>query len=410
MALTIGRIKQTYLPDGIANNVADLHEFDGKDVYGIRSFNCNMRGIPVCKSRDMRWRNSNPYGGPSVDDYENVAPFNVRRCITTADNSKPYGRKVLAYEGDANYKELIKSKTGDRMIEFPKGYLYRPDKYTFLVSPTKIDERWSVSPAHDLGVGGEVDYVRRTEFVLPGNGDFQCKVTNTTPNTFSSGFPEIDNLKAKFWHPQSYGFYSWVCILAAIKYNSFNISAINSMNSIYSTAGNGIPIEEDYVQGLDYIPYSFQSMKGWHSRTLGIHDFLHSYNYLIGNVIIDVDTSRTLYYNKDVTNVNLHDLTLDNFKQMSGTRSLIWTLDTDDFRWLNIGLNENDPGLLFNDTDVSDFDYWHYLPDESMMNVFCLLGSKYLAQTSSWNTPMHLLDLSSLTDGPGTYIAAIEFE
>ena len=89
---------------------------------------------------------------PGVDTWKDLALFNVKKCITDYDASEAGKRKVLAYEGDTNYDSLKTDKTGDRMIEFPLGYYYRPNAWTFIVSPDPI-EGFRPSPACDLGNG-----------------------------------------------------------------------------------------------------------------------------------------------------------------------------------------------------------------------------------------------------------------
>ena len=89
---------------------------------------------------------------PGVDTWKDLALFNVKKCITDYDASEAGKRKILAYEGDANYDSLKTDNTGDRMIEFPLGYYYRPDLWTFIVSPDPIDG-FKPSPACDLGNG-----------------------------------------------------------------------------------------------------------------------------------------------------------------------------------------------------------------------------------------------------------------
>ena len=66
-----------------------------------------------------------------VDDFANLAPFNVKECITQY-NSSTGEREVLAYKGDSNWASLVAAKTGDRMIEFPVFYFRRPSKYEFI--------------------------------------------------------------------------------------------------------------------------------------------------------------------------------------------------------------------------------------------------------------------------------------
>ena len=133
-------------PQVISNEVLSRH-----NIYGVKFNGITSKGEPLYNAIDQKWIPATTTS-PGVDTWKDLAPFNVKKCITDYDASEPSKRKVLAYEGDENYNTLKADKTGDRMVEFPMGYYYRPDPWTFIVSPDPI-EGFHPSPACDLGNG-----------------------------------------------------------------------------------------------------------------------------------------------------------------------------------------------------------------------------------------------------------------
>ena len=108
------------------------------NLYGIVFDGTISSGRPLYNAIDQKWEPATTTN-PGVDTWKNIAPFNVRKCITNYNESATYKRQVLAYEGDSNYDSLKIAMTGDRMVEFPLGYYYRPDPWTFIVSPDPIE-------------------------------------------------------------------------------------------------------------------------------------------------------------------------------------------------------------------------------------------------------------------------------
>ena len=146
-------------PQVISNEVLSRHK-----VYGVTFNGVSSKGKPLYNAIDQKWIPATPTD-PGIDTWKDLAPFNVRKCITDYDASATYKKKVFAYEGDPNYDSLKASKTGDRMIEFPMGYYYRPDPWTFIVSPDPI-EGFQPSPTCDLGNGIIFNGFRLSEFDL----------------------------------------------------------------------------------------------------------------------------------------------------------------------------------------------------------------------------------------------------
>ena len=354
MSLTIGRINKEYWPAGVTSKgVADLREFNGKDVYGVRYNPLRRVAAPVCNSLDMIWTPATQYSS-GVDDYKNVAPFNVRKCITDVDTTEEFGRVVLAYEDEDDYETLKTEKTGDRMVEFPKGYYYRPDPWTFLVSPTKIDERWKVSPAHDLGSRGEAYKVRRSEFTITIDAEenFRSLASSRLPLAGLTLQEFITGLRKKYMYVQSYGFWSWFNILSAIKHSSFNSQLYTGYGYVLNTNNMIRTLHEDSIQGLDgYTGLELDSNNGY-VRTLGVQDFYGVVNKFLGNVF--VTEGNVLNYNKNV--IDLITLPTE-FKEEEGWLKINTGMESEvrNQIWKAIGYDENDPGMLFCSEVMSTF-------------------------------------------------------
>ena len=147
-----------------ANEVITNEVLSRHNVYGVTFDGVSSEGKPLYNAIDQKWVPATPTD-PGVDTWKDLAPFNVKKCITDYDASATYKRKVLAYEGKDKYDILKIAKFGDRMVEFPLGYYYRPDPWTFIVSPDPI-EGFRPSPACDLDNGTILNGFRLSEFDL----------------------------------------------------------------------------------------------------------------------------------------------------------------------------------------------------------------------------------------------------
>ena len=228
-------------PQVISNEVLSRH-----NIYGIKFNGITSKGEPLYNAIDQKWIPATTTS-PGVDTWKDLAPFNVKKCITDYDASELSKRKVLAYEGDENYNTLKADKTGDRMVEFPMGYYYRPDPWTFMVSPDPI-EGFQPSPACDLGNGTILNGFRLSEFDL-------CNVSSV-PRSIP-GYPLVnvtaqtlkDNLKTKGQYLETFGAWCWINFLRLIKQQNLNSQKVNGMGI---NSENTIRVmTEDNIQGLD---------------------------------------------------------------------------------------------------------------------------------------------------------------
>ena len=290
MGLCIINGAKTLTPQVISNEVLSRHT-----LYGVSFNGTNSQGRPLYNAIDQKWVPATTTS-PGIDTWKDLAPFNVKKCITDYDESDPSKRKVLAYEGDENYNSLKADKTGDRMVEFPMGYYYRPDPWTFIVSPDPI-EGFYPSPACDLGDGNILSGFRLSEFDL-------CYVSSA-PRSIPGYYPwdGIDaqtiknSLKGKGQYLETFGAWCWINILRLIKQRNLNSQKVNGMG-IHAGLATCV-MTEDNIQGLDgYVGITAND----NVRTLGLQNFYgHVFDFL-HNVI--VHSASEVWIKKDFINAD----------------------------------------------------------------------------------------------------------
>ena len=102
------------------------------------------------------------------------------------------------------------------MVEFPLGYYYRPDPWTFIVSSDPI-EGFQPSPPCDLGNGTIFSGFRLSEFDLCEVSSVPRSITGYKPlgNVTAQGFK--DALKSKGQYLETFGAWCWINFLRLIK-------------------------------------------------------------------------------------------------------------------------------------------------------------------------------------------------
>lgn len=83
-------------PDIVSNETLSRH-----NLYGVTFNGVSSAGKPLYNAIDQKWTPATPTD-PGVDTWKDIAPFNVKKCITDYDENETYKRKVLAYEGGGN--------------------------------------------------------------------------------------------------------------------------------------------------------------------------------------------------------------------------------------------------------------------------------------------------------------------
>lgn len=268
MGLCIGNFNNNILPTSVKESI-------GADspMYGVKFDGTNSAGIRTYDAATLNWTPSTA-SVAGVDDFANLAPFNVKECITQY-NSSTGEREVLAYRGDSNWNSLVAAKTGDRMIEFPVFYYRRPSKYEFIVSPTYKDG-FQPSPWHYRK--GELKEVRRiSKYNIGTNYASQTGTTprvNTNMNTFRT------NLRAKGWYMMDYDAWYSLSILMLVKYANMNLQSTVGLGWYSGSAviANG---NADTVLGLDGSKTSISTIES--VLTFGIENFYtNEWKYLDG--------------------------------------------------------------------------------------------------------------------------------
>ena len=274
----------------ITNEVLSKH-----NVYGVTFDGITSEGKPLYNAIDQKWIPAT-LTDPGVDTWKDLAPFNVRKCITDYNETELSKRKVLAYEGDDKYENLKISKIGDRMVEFPLGYYYRPDPWTFIVSPDPI-EGFRPSPACDLGNGNILKGFRLSEFDLCNVSSVPRSIPGQEPWVDVTAQTIKDSLKVKGQFLETFGAWCWINFLRLIKQQNLNSQKVNGMgiNKINFTN----VITEDNIQGLDgYIGINDNDSV----RTLGLQNFYGHVSDFLSNVI--VRSASKVWIKKDFININ----------------------------------------------------------------------------------------------------------
>ena len=259
MGLCIGNFNNNILPTSVKESI-------GADtpMYGVKFDGTNSAGIRTYDAATLNWTPSTS-SVAGVDDFANLAPFNVKECITQY-NSNTGEREVLAYKGDSNWASLVASKTGDRMIEFPVFYYRRPSKYEFIVSPT-YKPGFQPSPWHYRK--GVLKEVRRiSKYNIDTNFASQ---TGTSPRVDTNMNTFRTNLRAKGWYMMDYVAWYSLSILMLVKYANMNLQSTVGLGYsavVSSVTDNG---KADTVLGLDGSKTSVTTYES--VLTFGIENF-----------------------------------------------------------------------------------------------------------------------------------------
>ena len=194
-----------------------------------------------------------------------------------------------------DYDTLIANKTGDRMVEFPKFYYKRPNKWTWLVSPDYV-EGFLPSPMYYRN-GVMHDTVRVSEYMLSTSGSTVISQPGTTPRVSTTIADFRTMLRAKGQYVIDMSSYSMIVILAIIKYADIN-SRLASGAGIYSGTAKAMG---DSILGLD--EYRTSLTDNLNVRCMGIEDLWgNPWNYLDGIFVYNGN----IYINNDIENIYLN--------------------------------------------------------------------------------------------------------
>lgn len=212
-------------------------------IYGVKFDGTNSVGTRLLGAKGLQFTPSNTTTA-GIDDFITIedSPFHIRECIS--DYSELTNKqRILAYEGDSNWNQLVEAKVGNRMIEFPKFWYKRPSKWEWYVSSEPFSGALP-SPMHYRN-GVMHDYVYVAKYAINSNYNSQTGETILTSTDLTT---YRNNLR-------SYGMYVWdyalLCslqILMLIKYNNTNFQSIigkGDQSGGYSTG------TADLIKGKD---------------------------------------------------------------------------------------------------------------------------------------------------------------
>lgn len=210
-------------------------------IYGVQYVIGRSDGVREYTAQNMIWEPSSAtYKGR--DDFADLAPFNIKECITVY-NSSTNGRDVVAYKGDSNWDEAVTEykddPNADMMMEFPKFYYKRPQRYEWLISPDPVDG-FMPSPMHYRN-GKMHDVVRIGKYPLSGYRSWTGLPFSTSTVWKSNN----DNLRKKGQYEWDYAAWMSIVMLMMVKYNNMDLEACLG-GFANDTCG-----VNDGIQGLD---------------------------------------------------------------------------------------------------------------------------------------------------------------
>ncbi len=220
MSFVIGNVSDSNIPSSVYSAINS----NKAKVYGVK-FSGNQgdfAGKRLYDAKGIKWTPST-YTTAGVDGFANLAPFNVKQCITRY-NPTTGKREFVAYKGEDGYDDAIKENNTDVLIEFPKFYYKRPSNYEWLVSDQYISG-FSPSPMHYRN-GVMHDYVRISKYEIntayrsiPGSRAANSDNSNITLQNYRDG------LRARGMYALDYAAYCSLQILMLVKYANLDISA-----------------------------------------------------------------------------------------------------------------------------------------------------------------------------------------
>lgn len=93
MGLFVGNLDKGWLPSDVTTAMLSSN----KIIYGVSFDGSTHAGVRLYDSVGLRWTPSSE-AKAGIDDFKDLAPFNVKKCVTQY-NSSTGKREVLAYQG-----------------------------------------------------------------------------------------------------------------------------------------------------------------------------------------------------------------------------------------------------------------------------------------------------------------------
>lgn len=220
MSFVIGNVSDSNIPSSVYSAINS----NKAKVYGVK-FSGNpgdFAGKRLYDAKYIKWTPST-YTSAGVDGFANLAPFNVKQCITRY-NPTTGKREFVAYKGEDGYDAALKEDNTDVLIEFPKFYYKRPSNYEWLVSDQYISG-FSPSPMHYRN-GVMHDYVRISKYEI--NTAYRSIPGSRAANSDNGRIISQnyrDGLRARGMYVLDFAAYCSLQILMLVKYANLDISA-----------------------------------------------------------------------------------------------------------------------------------------------------------------------------------------
>ena len=293
MGLLIGNIANTILPARVKQAV-----YEDIPMYGVKFPSNSTVGVRTYDAAVLNWsRSSNSEAG--VDDFKNLAPFNVKECCRIWNSSNNTASYVYKTDySDAEWQTIRDgthaSIDGDIMIEVPEFWYRRVDTaegLEIIVAP-EYKVGFTPDPWHyEKGVHHQKRYISK----YPVGQNYKIRsgiapLVSTDMNTFRTNLrtKDLNMISAPAWYS--------LTMLMLVKYASTDVQATvsagwNSGNTTHTTGS------ADSVLGLDGSATSVATNEG--ALTFGVESFYGDcWKYIDGCFLHD-----NMIYLKDVEDV-----------------------------------------------------------------------------------------------------------
>ena len=245
MGLLIGNVPNSILPERVKQAV------NGNiPAYGVKFASNSAVGTRTFDATNLTWSRSNNTDA-GIDDFKNLAPFNVKEVCRVWDGSNATYFYKSNYSDD-EWQQIRAGKhdtiSGDIMIEFPEFWYHRvntPNGLEIIVSP-EYKAGFTPDPWHySKGVHHEKRYITKYN-ISSGYKSISgvAPTVNTNMNTFRAGLQAkgLNLLSAPAW---------WsIGMLMLVKYANTDMQATVSAGW---NSGNASRVSgnADNVKGLD---------------------------------------------------------------------------------------------------------------------------------------------------------------
>ena len=309
MSFVIGNVSDSNIPSSVYSEINS----NKAKVYGVK-FSGNpgdFAGERLYDAKGIKWIPST-YTTAGVDGFANLAPFNVKQCITRY-NTTTGKREFVAYKGEDGYDDALKEDNTDVLIEFPKFYYKRPSNYEWLVSDQYISG-FSPSPMHYRN-GVMHDYVRISKYVI--NSTYRSipdsyaadqpgsTIGSETEPASASNIHTLHqyrtNLRARGMYVLDYAAYCSLQILMLVKYANLDISNTVGLGNYGTATSPNTGLRTGSGDSLATMDGGDTTAAGKAVVTLGIENLYGDHWNKVEGIVKGTDGY--MYINTDIENI-----------------------------------------------------------------------------------------------------------